>query len=81
MAIGHHEMGFRFVLDGVDDVGGTKRDVDVGHIVLMEQSGFVRGNAYAEDADVGIFQDEMVVRLLGDWNGYRGLRVQGEREE
>jgi hypothetical protein len=27
LAVGHGEMGFRFALDGVDDVGGAERDV------------------------------------------------------
>jgi hypothetical protein len=48
-------MGFGFALDGIDDVGGAERDVEVGDVVLMEESGFVSGNADAENADVGVF--------------------------
>jgi len=69
---------FGFALDGVDDVGGAERDVKIGYIVLMEKSGVVGGDAYAEDADVGIFEDEMMMRLLGDGNGDRRLGVQGK---
>jgi len=62
-------------LDGVDDVGGAERDVEIGHVVLMEKGGVVGGDAYAENADVIIFKDEMVVRFLGDGNGGGGLGV------
>jgi hypothetical protein len=39
----------------------------------MEEGGFVGGDAYAEDADIVIFEDEMVVGFLGDGNGSGGL--------
>jgi len=41
----------------------------------MEKGGVVGGDAYAENADVIIFKDEMVVRFLGDGNGGGGLGV------
>src|SRR6266850_2210481 len=75
LAIGHDEVDFGFALDGVDDVGGAERDVEIGHIVLMEKSGAVGGDTYAENADVVIFKDEMVVRFLWDGNGGGGLGV------
>jgi hypothetical protein len=78
LAVCQHETDFGFVLDGVDDVGGTEGHVYVGHIVLMEKSGFVSGDVYAENADVGIFKDEMVVWLLGDGNRRGGLSVHGK---
>jgi hypothetical protein len=78
LAVGHHQVDFRFVLDGVYDVGGTEGHVEIGHIVLMEKSGFVGGDVYPENADVGIFKDEMVVRLLRDRNGDRRLGVHGK---
>jgi len=34
----------------------------------MEKSGVVGGDAYAENADVIIFKDEMMVGLFGDRN-------------
>jgi hypothetical protein len=71
-------VNFGFVLDGVDDIGGAERDVEVGDIVLMQQSGFVRWDTDAEDADVFVFEDEMVVRFLGD--GYTGGGLGVERE-
>jgi len=78
LAVGHDEVDFGFALDGVDDVGGAERDVEIGHVVLMEKGGVVRGDAYAENADVGIFKNEMVMGLLGDGNGDRRLGVQGK---
>jgi hypothetical protein len=78
LAVGHDEVNFGFVLDGVDDVGGTERDVKIGYIVLMEKGGVVRWDAYAENADVVIFKDEMMMRLLGDGDGDRRLGVQGK---
>jgi len=75
LAVGHDEVDFGFALDGVDDVGGAERDVEIGHIVLMEKSGAVGGDTYAENADVVIFKDEMVVRFLWDGNGGGGLGV------
>jgi len=56
-------------LDGVDDVGGAEGDVEIGHIVLMEKSGAVRRDAYAENADVVIFEDKMMVGFFGDGDG------------
>jgi hypothetical protein len=78
LAVGHDEMGFGFAFDGVDDVGGAERDVEVGDIVLMEKGGFVGGDGYAEDADVFVFEDEVVVGLLGDGDGGGGLSAQGK---
>ncbi|PYT51431.1 MAG: hypothetical protein DMG44_02940 [Acidobacteria bacterium] len=75
LAVGHYQADFGFALDGVDDVGGAERDVEIGHVVLMEKGGVVGGDAYAENADVIIFKDEMVVRFLGDGNGGGGLGV------
>jgi hypothetical protein len=80
LTVGHDQADFGFVLDGVDDIGGTERDVEIGHIVLMEKGGIVRGNAHAENADVGIFKDEMMVRFLRDGDGAGGSGVQNERE-
>jgi hypothetical protein len=39
----------------------------------MEKSGFVRGNANAENADVLIFMNEVMVRLLRYGNRCRCL--------
>src|SRR5882724_11029725 len=83
LTVRQHETEFRFVLDGVDDVGGTEGYVYVGHIVLMEKSGSVSGDAHAENADIGIFKDEMVVGFLGDGDGDgdRRLGLQGKCEK
>jgi hypothetical protein len=74
-------MGFGFALDGVDDVGGAERDVEVGDIVLMEKRGFVGGDSYAEDAHVVVFEDEVVVGFLGDRDGSGGLSIHRKCEE
>jgi len=73
LAVGHDQADFGFALDGVDDVSRTERHVKIGHIVLMEKSGFVGGDAYTENANVGILKDEMVVGFFGDGNGGGGL--------
>ena len=73
LAVGHDDAGFGSALDGVDDVGGAKRNVKIRNIVLVKKRGAVRGDAYAEDADVIIFQDEMMVGLPGNRNGGGGL--------
>jgi hypothetical protein len=52
-------------LDGVDDVGGAERNIKVGNVVPVEKCGVVRGDAHAEDADVIIFKDEMMVGSFG----------------
>jgi hypothetical protein len=73
LAVGHDDAGFGFALDGVDNVGGTEGDVHIWHVVLVEKRGVMRGDAYAENADVIIFQDEMMVGLPGNRNGGGGL--------
>jgi hypothetical protein len=47
----------------------------------MEKSGFVGGDGYAEDADVVVFEDEMVVGFLGDRDGGGGLCIQRKRND
>jgi len=42
----------------------------------MKKRGVVRGDAYAEDTDVIIFKDEVVVGFLGDGNGGGSLGVE-----
>jgi hypothetical protein len=81
LAVGHDEIGFGFALDGVDYIGGPERDVEVGDVVLMEESGFVRRDADAEDADVIVFEDEVVVGFFGDGNSFRSLGAQRKCEQ
>jgi len=73
LAVGHHDTGFGPALDGIDDVSGAERNVDVGHIVLVKESGSVGRDAYAEDADVVVFENEMVVGFSGERNRFRSL--------
>src|SRR5260370_12621406 len=74
-------MGFGFAGDGVDDVSRAERHVDVGQVVLVKKSGLVWGDVHAEYADVGVFKDELVMRLLRDTNGYRGLSANRQCEK
>jgi hypothetical protein len=50
-------MGFWLALDGIDDVGRAERNVEVGDVVLMEKSGFVSGDAHAENTHVVVLKD------------------------
>jgi hypothetical protein len=68
-------------LNGVDDIGGAKRDVNVGHIVLVKKSGIMRGDAHAEDADVGVFKHKMMMWLFRDGNGHRSLGAERKCEK
>ena len=81
LAVSHDQMSFGFALNGIDDVGGTERNVNVGYIVLMEKRGFVRGDAHAENADVIVFQDEMMMRLFRDGDCHGSLRVERKLEQ
>jgi len=78
LAVGHYEMDFGLVLDGVDDVGGAERNVKVRHVVLVEKSGFMSGDAHAEDADVIIFEDKMMMGFFGEGDGGWCLSVERE---
>jgi hypothetical protein len=81
LAVGHDDTGFGPTLDGVDNVGGAERNVNVGNIVLVKKRGIVRGEANAEDADVIVFKNEMVVGLLRDGDGDGSLRAEGKCEQ
>jgi hypothetical protein len=74
-------MSFGFAGDGVDDVSRAQRHVDVGQVVLVKKSGLVWGDVHAEYADVGVFKDELVMRLLRDRNGDRGLSAERKCEK
>ena len=80
LAVGHYQMDFGFVLDGVDDVGGAEGDVEIRDVVLMKQCGFVRRHAHTKNADVFIFEDEMVVGFLGDGDSGGGLGASTKTE-
>ena len=81
LPVRHYYAGFRFAGDSVDDVAGAERHVDIGHIVLMEKCGIVRGNAHAEYADVGVFQYQMMMRLFRNGNSDRSLGAQRKCEK
>jgi len=46
----------------------------------MKERGVVRGEAHAEDPDIVIFEDELVVGFLGEGDGDGGLSIQSERK-
>jgi len=81
LSVRHYQMSFGFAGDGVDDVSGAQRHVDVGQVVLVKKSGLVWGDVHAEYADVGVFKDELVMRLLRDGNGDRGLSAERKCEK
>jgi hypothetical protein len=81
LAIRHYEMSFWLACDRVDDIAGAERYVDVGHVVLVEKCGVVRRNAHAKNADIGIFQDEMMVRFYCCGNGDRRLSAERKCEK
>jgi hypothetical protein len=49
--------------------------------VLVEKCGVARGNTHAQNADIGIFQDEMMVRFFRCGNGDRRLRTERKCEK
>ena len=61
-------------LDGVDDLGVAKRDVDVVVAMAVQESVGVRGKFDVEDADLIVGEDEVVVGLGGDFDFWSGLR-------
>jgi hypothetical protein len=81
LPVRHYEMSFRLAGDGVDDIAGAERHVDVGHVVLVEKCCVVRGNAYAKNADIGIFQDEMMVGFFRCGNDDRRLSTERKCEK
>jgi len=74
-------MSFRLACDGIDDIAGTEGHVDVGHVVLVEKCCIVRGNTYEKNADIGIFQDEMMVGFFRCGNGDRRLSTERKCEK
>jgi len=81
LPVRHHKADFGLALNGVNDVGGTECDVDVGYIVLMEKRGVAGGDAYTENADVVIFENEMMVGFFGDRDGDRSLCVKRKSQQ
>ena len=81
LAVRHYEMSFRLACNGIDDIAGAEGHVDVRHVVLVEKCGVVRGNAHAKNADIGIFQDEMMVGFFRCGNGDRRLSIERKCEK
>jgi hypothetical protein len=75
LAVGHYDAGFGSALDGVHNVSGAEGNVKVRNIVLVKKRGGMRGDAYAKDTDVFIFENEMMMGLLPERNGYWSLSV------
>jgi hypothetical protein len=72
-----------FALDRVGDVGGAERDVSVVVAVPVHQRVGVRRDFGVEDADLIVGEDEVVVRLGGDFDFLRrlGEEEKGEKEQ
>ena len=60
---------------------GTDIAIEAGNIVLVKKRGLVWGDVHAEYADVGVFKDELVMRLLRDGDGDRGLSAERKCEK
>jgi len=75
--VGHYEMSFRLACDGIDDVAGDRgprrcRARRAGGRSVASCG----GNTYAKNADIGIFQDEMMVGFFRCGNGDRRLSTE-----
>lgn len=64
LAVGQRGVSFGFARDGIDEIGRAKRDGDIGQLMRMKKRGVARGKAEAEHADVGIFEQQMMMRLV-----------------
>lgn len=70
-----------FAFDGVDDLARAKHDVHVVVVVPVHERVGVRGDVHVEDADLGVFEDELVVRLGGEFDFFHGLRGEDGGQE
>jgi len=59
------KMDFGLVADGVDDIGGTKGNVNVVVVVLMKQRVFVWRDFDVIHADIFVFDFQVMVRFAG----------------
>jgi hypothetical protein len=80
LAVGHYQAGLGLAGHGVDDVGGAEADVNVRQVVPMEKRSVVGGDADAENASIGIFKHEMMVRLVRNRDRDRRLGAEGKCE-
>lgn len=62
-AVGELEVDLGLAEDGVDDISGTQYDVKIVNIVLVQERGGVRGDRNVEDANVLVFEGEMMAGL------------------
>ena len=77
IAVGEFGGDGRLVLDGVGDLDGAERDGEIVVAVPVSESFGVGIDFDVEDADGFVFEDEVVVRLGGDFDfGSGGLRGQ-----
>ena len=74
IAVGQREGRGIFAFDGVDDIGGAKRDEEVVVAVPVRQSFGMRSKVDVEDADLIVGKDKVMVGLGGDFDFWRGLR-------
>ncbi len=81
LAVPQNKMRFRFVEDGVDDVGRAERDEKVIVVVLMELGHVVRRYFDVVNADVFVFDFQMMMRLAGRISVRERHRLRGLGEE
>ena len=62
---------FGFADDGVDDLRGAERDVEIREIVLMQERGVQGRDHDVVDASEIVLQHETMMRFLANGNGAR----------
>ncbi len=82
-AILENQMNFGFVANGVDNVSGAQRNIDVVVIVLVKLRVFVRRHFDVVDADILVFDPKVMVWFAGNTSvrqrsRLRRLRAEGE---
>ncbi len=73
LSAGHNHMCIGFASYGVNEISGTKRNIDIRPLMFVEQRNVVCGKAQTKNTNVGIFKYESAVWLVG--NGHSPLRL------
>ena len=59
--------------DFVGDVGGAERNIEIVVAMAVHERGVVVGNFHFENANEFVFEGEMVMGFIGDFNFGSGL--------
>ncbi|HXN24312.1 MAG TPA: hypothetical protein VOA41_16355 [Candidatus Dormibacteraeota bacterium] len=63
LGIGKLQADFGLAENGVSDVGRADEDVKIVEVVPVEKGRFMRGDGDVENADVGVFEDQIMTAL------------------